>query len=119
MLQVLKTTLGGFLDGFTGAGLVEYLSVPGEPIIGFAPSDTWEGLREEALAFNPAVNYPAGLEAARAKLEVMVVAELNEGISRAAKLREILDRYELELAKAPPPKSELEIDQTEQTNHGG
>jgi hypothetical protein len=27
-----------FLDGFTGAGLIHKLVVPGEPIIGFAPA---------------------------------------------------------------------------------
>jgi hypothetical protein len=31
---------GAFLDGFTGAGLARKLSIPGEPIPGFAPSST-------------------------------------------------------------------------------
>jgi len=39
MLEALKATLGGFLDGFAGSGLADYLTVPGEPVLGFAPPD--------------------------------------------------------------------------------
>jgi hypothetical protein len=33
-----STIFGAFLDGFTGAGLTRKLSIPGEPILGFAPA---------------------------------------------------------------------------------
>ena len=33
----ISSFLGPFLDGFTGAGLARKLTIPGEPIPGFAP----------------------------------------------------------------------------------
>jgi hypothetical protein len=34
----MTTFFGSFLDGFTGAGLARKLTIPGEPVLGFAPS---------------------------------------------------------------------------------
>jgi hypothetical protein len=46
--QNLSTFFSAFLDGFTGAGLTRKLSIPGEPILGFAPS--FEDPAEMAVA---------------------------------------------------------------------